>query len=348
MRRVLPSSWSSSVIALLVLITTSAHAVEFPGPDPGPATATRVGEAYVGLANHAIRATWSASGGRLVPATLRDELSGTDLEPARELFVLEFQDGTRLAASRMHANPCTIEDVAPDTGAVIAADRIAGKRLRAVLVSSDGALRVRWSATLRDGASYVRQEIAIEPVTRDADVARIVMVDHWLTGGDVVGRVSGSPIVAGSLFTGLEHPMATSQVEDGGTPRLVPAPGSDDGPLAPDAPTAQTVTPTARWGRAHVRSWLELSLPLPRGRSFVLSSVTGTAPPGQMRRAFLCYVERERAHPYRTFLHYNSWYDIGYFTRYDQKDALGAIERYGEELARKRGVTLDSFLFDDG
>ena len=31
-----------------------------------------------------------------------------------------------------------------------------------------------------------------------------------------------------------------------------------------------------------------------------------------MRRAFLDYLERERAHPYRPFLHYNSWYDIAW------------------------------------
>jgi len=35
-------------------------------------------------------------------------------------------------------------------------------------------------------------------------------------------------------------------------------------------------------------------------------------------------VERERAHPYRTFLHYNSWYDLGYFNKFDQ---AGAVDR---------------------
>jgi hypothetical protein len=67
-----------------------------------------------------------------------------------------------------------------------------------------------------------------------------------------------------------------------------------------------------------------------------------------MRRDFLGYVERERAHPYRTFLHYNSWYDIGYFSTYSESDALAVIAAFGTELHDKRGVTLDSFLFDDG
>jgi hypothetical protein len=67
-----------------------------------------------------------------------------------------------------------------------------------------------------------------------------------------------------------------------------------------------------------------------------------------MRRDFLAYIERERAHPYRTFLHYNSWYDIGYENPYTQDQAVDRINTFGRELHDKRGVTLDSFMFDDG
>ncbi|HEY8311041.1 MAG TPA: enterotoxin, partial [Gemmatimonadaceae bacterium] len=90
------------------------------------------------------------------------------------------------------------------------------------------------------------------------------------------------------------------------------------------------------------------TLPLRPGTTLDFSSVTGVTRPGQLRRDFLTYVERERAHPYRTFLHYNSWYDIGYFNKYSEADALAAITAFGTELHDKRGVTLDSFLFDDG
>lgn len=79
-----------------------------------------------------------------------------------------------------------------------------------------------------------------------------------------------------------------------------------------------------------------------------MSAVFGAAPAGQMRRGFLAYLERERAHPYRPFLHYNSWYDLGYFTKFDEAGALAVIEAFGEELVTKRHARLDSFLFDDG
>ena len=68
-----------------------------------------------------------------------------------------------------------------------------------------------------------------------------------------------------------------------------------------------------------------------------------------MRRAFLCYVERQRPRPYQPFLHYNSWYDIAWGGRkFNEQESLAAIESFGRELVGKRGVKMDSFVLDDG
>ena len=88
--------------------------------------------------------------------------------------------------------------------------------------------------------------------------------------------------------------------------------------------------------------------PLEVDKPYTASSVIGVYPNRQLRRAFLYYLERERVHPYRTFLNYNSWYDIGYFNKYTEADALEVIKGFGEELVKKRGVKMDSLLFDDG
>jgi len=125
--------------------------------------------------------------------------------------------------------------------------------------------------------------------------------------------VKGTPLTAGNFFLGFEHPLSTSSVVD-------------------------------KRGVAE----MERVLPLRAGQTVTYSSVVGVAAPGQMRRDFLAYIERERAHPYRTFLHYNSWYDIGYENRYTQAEAVERIHTFGRELHDKRGVTLDSFMFDDG
>jgi hypothetical protein len=125
--------------------------------------------------------------------------------------------------------------------------------------------------------------------------------------------VKGSPIVADSFFLGFEHPLSSSNVTN-----------------------------------HRSTAYIDRELPLRAGQSITYSLVIGVARTGQMRRDFLAYIERERVHPYRTFLHYNSWYDLGYFNPYDEAGALDRINTFGRELHQKRGVTLDSYLFDDG
>jgi hypothetical protein len=79
------------------------------------------------------------------------------------------------------------------------------------------------------------------------------------------------------------------------------------------------------------------------------SSVIGVVPQGQLRRAFLYYIERERVHPYRPFLHYNSWYDIGYGPeKILENDFLDVIKQFGDELIKQRNVVIDSLVLDDG
>jgi hypothetical protein len=92
---------------------------------------------------------------------------------------------------------------------------------------------------------------------------------------------------------------------------------------------------------------LHRDAPLSRGerQSFVL----GVAPPGQMRRAFLYYLERERAHPYRSFLHYNSWYDIAWEPfALNETNCLEAIELLGQRFLKPYHVKMDAIVFDDG
>lgn len=80
-----------------------------------------------------------------------------------------------------------------------------------------------------------------------------------------------------------------------------------------------------------------------------LSTVWGVTPAGQLRRGFLYYVERERAHPYHQVLHYNSWFDISWGNRkFDESESLDRIRSFGENLIKIRNVPMTGFLFDDG
>ena len=146
---------------------------------------------------------------------------------------------------------------------------------------------------LLDGSNLPQTDFSPSPrSSQDVPISRVELIDLALPGAHVSGSVAGSPIVAGNLFLGFEHPLSRAR-------------------SPPDRATA----------------WIDRDLPLRAGQSITYSSVIGVAREGQMRRDFLAYLERERAHPYRTFLHYNSWYDLGYFNSYDQQGALDRVER---------------------
>jgi hypothetical protein len=323
----------------------------FPGKALGRAEVRREAN-RIALANQALSATFTVAENRLLPGVIEDRLSGRTLPAPEELFSLVFRDGHVLDASAMRLTGAVADaPLVADVAATRTAERYPGRQLSATLESKDGALRVAWRAMLRDEANYIRIEIAVAPVRGDADIAQVLLVDQQLPKADVAGQVAGSPIVDGTFFTGLEHPMSVSRVRAGagGDVRLVPAPVEKGKAECEDDPLPGDIVPLREGaGNHHASCWLERALPIRQGSTCVCSSVLGVTPAGQLRRGFLYYVERERAHPYRPFLHYNSWYDIGYFAPYDEQDCLAVIRAFGEELCRKRGVKMDSFLFDDG
>jgi hypothetical protein len=87
-----------------------------------------------------------------------------------------------------------------------------------------------------------------------------------------------------------------------------------------------------------------------KGESVHQRAVIGIYPKDQLRRAFNYYLERERSQSYHQVLHYNAWYDILHTARTkkaDEAEALQRIEIFTKELTVKRGVPVESFMFDD-
>ena len=266
------------------------------------------------LENEFVSATWTTTAGVMRAREVRDRRTNSRLSLPESAFTLILGDGTRVDATAMHiVGTPSDEAVAAIPNASRFAERFGGRRLTVVL--EDGARRVQatWRAELRDGSRYVRQELTLRALGAPLPVREIALVDLRARGAQVTGTVKGSPVTIGQWFVGFEHPLSQNTVE-----------------------------------ADRVRCVLPRELPLRPESPFTISSVIGTTRPGQLRRDFLAYVERERAHPYRTFLHYNSWYDIGYFSQYSEQEALGVIQAFGEQLVRQRNVVLDSFLFDDG
>jgi hypothetical protein len=282
-------------------------------PVPGVAQAN-IDASAAQLSNSVIRATWRVSDNHLFGVTLLDRLSSHQLDLGPDSFVLILTDGRVLRSSQLKILQLpSIHPLIADAASSRFADRVLGKSITAELGDDAGTVHILWRAELRDDSNYIRQTITLEAVKQDVPIREVRLLDAPLSNASVSGHARGSPVIADNFFLGFEHPLSLCSVAAG---RAICA--------------------------------LERQLPLRAGRRITYSSVAGVAPTGQLRRAFLYYMERERAHPYRTFLHYNSWYDLGYFTPYTETDALDVINSFGSELNEKRGVRLSSFLFDDG
>ena len=197
-------------------------------------------------------------------------------------------------------------------GAIRIEDRFPGQRVEQEFALQPSGDTVVWWAELRERAHYLVMGIRWSTFHMDRPT-RVVFFRGQLPAGRPAGSVSGSPIVCGEWFLDCEHPMASNEV-------------TEEKVLA----------------AVEVRK-------LPGRDHFTYTFAVGKTSPGQLRRDFQRYVERRRARPYGLFINYNSWWDIADGGKQmTESECLNVIERFGEELTRRRGVRLDSFVFDDG
>ncbi|WP_175772636.1 enterotoxin [Paraburkholderia phenazinium] len=263
--------------------------------------------------NDAIALRWTVNDEHLADFSLID-YAGKRTLPIIAPFALWLADGTAVGLAELKVMaPVNETALAPNPRASRLAERIAGRRVSTTLTDAQGRLKVEWSVEQREGSRYLREQLAITALLRDEDIAVVSLLETRAAGAQASSELKGTPVIAGNFYLGFELPLAESHVDG-----------------------------------ERVRLTLQRALPLEQNRTLVYSAVAGVVRDGQLRRDFATYLERERAHPYRPFLHYNSWGDIGYLTPYTQEQALERIEAIGRELHDARGVQVDSFLFDDG
>jgi hypothetical protein len=268
------------------------------------------------LQTNVLSAVWRVSAERFDLMEITDRMSGVALRPrTTEAFVVTLADGRTWKASQLlQTGRPALERIQPERDAVRRAKQLAGWQASVPLVSKDGQFHAWRRAVVRDGSNYIRQEVTVSTESGESPVKELSLIDIEAPGAKVVGAVDGSPVVAGNWFFACEHPMANNRVAEGA--------------ILCGAPRYRPVGP---------------------GRPLTASSVIGVAPAGQLRRAFLYYVERERARPYNPFVYYISWFDIAAPDRkMNERLCLDRIEAFGAELVRKRGVRVNAFVFDDG
>lgn len=305
------------------LLNDSAGFAEDGVPFPGPSISTTTVRGLT-IGNNTVTATFARAGNGLRLATLRSPLNGLDVTWSDPNLFRIYLTGSAqpLASSAMQLVGDPAEMVLAGTpGAARLAQRLPGRSLQATFANAATGLSVQWTAIMTDGANYLRQEIRLHSTREPVSVDRIEMIHGDLPGAKVTGYTDGSPITTDKLFLGIEHPMAKNTV-----------------------------------GQGEVVCALPRQCALEIGTVWTVSSGIGVYPAGQLRRAFLHYLERERAHPYRQYWHYNSWYDLN-IDRNDSTDPLqrmteaqcrDVIQAFGAELHGKRGVGLNGFVWDDG
>ena len=279
-----------------------------------PGTAQRITQ-NANLQAGKLTVTINVSGTRFAGLRVRDQISGQRLD-LPEAFVLVLKDKSEYRSTQMQVSSATDAMVAEDPHRALRAKGDGDLQAKSScwnFEAGTSAIELEWCVVARPGANYARELLRISAGEKDLPIAEVRMLEFADAHARVDGSVKGSPIVDANMFFGVEHPLSTSEVAGG-----------------------------------KVRASLFRDLPLRSGQSVMYSAVMGTSEPGQMRRAFLAYIESERPRPYDPFLHYNSWYDLGYENRFDEAGALDRIHAFGQQLVVDRHVQMNSFLFDDG
>ena len=233
--------------------------------------------------------------------------SGERIEPASLLPYPAL--GLPASAFRL-AGPPKLIRVAAQPGGARLVEKLGGMAIEAELVSESG-IRAHWHAELREDSNYIRQTVEFTAPQRAVSLYGVELADLRVPEPKTIGSAPGCPVAAEGMFFGVEMPGAQNALSGSG----------------------------ARIG-------FGCKLELSPAQSYKFGAVVGAAPQGQLRRAFLYYVERERARPSKPFLHYNCCYDLGFSL--DEASLLEVVRTFDQELVKKRGVPVLFYLADDG
>ena len=243
------------------------------------------------LRDAALRFALSAQDGVLAPAAFDNGFTQAPHALRAELFSLTTRAKTRLGSSdfRLDARPSARRSPAAPMPPARQSDSRRGAARHA------DARRHRPARHLARGAARWHRlrarGVALRVGARHSTSPRSRCSTLDLDKAWTAGTTTGSPVVADDRFFGFEHPMAETRI-DGRT----------------RCSSCAACCRCARTCRSTIRP------------------CSASRPPASCAAGFMAYLESERATPFRTFLHYNSWYDIGYFTPYTEQEAVDVIE----------------------
>ena len=391
----------------------------FPGKYPGTPKAA-INKKSITLSNNAIKAEWGLVNNSVVLKSITNKYDNESIDLSRfTLFAVTLEDGKTLTNKDFTTHDALqVKKLTPTDTLPSLALRYGGKEIKCKFTSKEPSLSIDWTAQLREGSNYIRQNITISTHNKPVKVTKVVFFDGTLKGAKYAGSVLGSPIIYNNFFFGLEHPIAQSKalymgnmgsiaqksidatqfinssgkyvisIEHGGGAAnyninaIALLDGkdkicSDDHPLNGlngsslyhlevknyKADRKYTINCdieniNAATGTIHIYKKSDNILNFYVERTDELSinkhisewSVIGVSPEGQNRRAFQYYIQRERARPYKQFLHYNCWWDItdDGASSFTSEQLLERMDAWNKKFIEPYNIELNSFVFDDG
>ncbi|MFN8569308.1 MAG: discoidin domain-containing protein [Kouleothrix sp.] len=298
------------------LAATDANTlIDFPGLNPGTATATLGVDSFF-VENSILKMQWLKSGNGYYVSAFQDKLQSQAVSlTTSRMFELLLANGTTV--TELNTTLISGPTLAPITGtpnAIRLAERDNGQKISLKYRYTAGALTVDidWSVILRDHGNNVKFEVVLAPSGGSLSFTKLWLIKATAPAPAYTStQDQGSPVRSGNLFMGIEHPN-----------------------------TIATITGNA------VEFYLQRRNAITSGTSFKLSAGIALSPAGQMRRAFVYYFQRERAHFRRPYTHWNSWFDLR-GANLTEAGTAQRIQQFGSELVTKRGAVMDGWLLDD-
>lgn len=284
--------------------------------------------------------------------------------PLKNVRVVGNTDGAVLRADDLHGDqwwyaiehPMARYSVIPETDAL--ADQVAKKTTYTIAdLTNQSEMRGSFmvpvevtaspmSVTIAYKSGNLRAELYGVEVINPADGA---VLDADIHDGATGGKSQGNTYTFKKVKPGQKVVLKVAAGTDGK--------GTSNGVITlAGANHADGVAITVPKKPAVVKGWIPVVDTLLPGASMTFSMTFGMFEEAdQFRRVFNEYLNAERAHPHRMLPHYNSWYDLcinrndsPVNKRFTREEALHAMRAFRTELWEKRGVFINSYLWDDG
>ena len=302
------------IIGLFFIVPfASMGQIFYAGTLPGEVSFKKEQNAYT-LENKVLFTKFSFSKNKLTSVDFENKTTHRHFSfNSPKIFSITLSDGTILNSNDfiIHAAPIT-RTITGNSHAIKFSEKEAGKCILIAFYNEKYKIALQWQAMLRNNSNYVQQFFSFKENEASPTIDKLYLINLPASAEvEKSGRVDGLPLVVQNNFFAIENPMSKVDSASVYIYRAAALNNSDS--------------------------------------EFQVSVVFGVTPENQLRRGFLYYLERERAEPYRPFLHYNSWFDLSFDTlRLHEADCLDRIRTWSDSLTVKRGVKLDGYLWDDG